>query len=146
MATFDSVEAIRKEVLKRMETAAWLAEDEVSDIVKEYNDKFYNEYTPVEYIRTDQLRWWKDGRLQRTGVKTVGNSCVADIFYNDGWDYTDDPDDRGWTTAEIVNANMYGGHKEHKTAVWLDTVDKLMGDALAYDILKKSLRKAGLPI
>lgn len=142
MATFTSVKALEKAILDRCELATDYATEWSKAMVEMHKQQFYDEYTPIDggYIRTYQLR----DSLDRTGVRSSGKGYEADVYFHNDWDYTDDPDDRGWTTAEIVNANMKGGHKQHNTAVWEDSIESLEGEW--HDIAKGSLSLAGLPV
>lgn len=141
MPTFNTVKQLENAILYGYLNKATDFATEWSKLMVESNkEQFYNEYEPVQYTRTDQLR----DSLDRTDVRSAGKGFEADVFFDNSWDYTDEPDDRGWTTAEIVHANMYGGHAEHKIAVWQDSIEDLKADWRS--IAKNSLIAAGLPV
>ena len=112
----------------------------------DYTRRFYEEYDPVQYIRTGQL--WNSiyDTIGESNVTPVGNvGYQTTVGFNGNWNYYDYPDDRGWTTKEIVQANMYG-HPQHNIAVWKDSMSRLRDNGEAYKILKESLNEAGLPV
>lgn len=140
MPTFTSTKQLENAILYGYLNKATDFATEWSKLIVDSNkERFYAEYTPIEYNRTEQLK----NSLDRTGVRSAGRGFEADVFFYNDWDYVDDPDDRGWTTRDIVYANMYG-HPQHQTAVWKNSIEDIRKDWR--NIAKNSLLMAGLPV
>ena len=140
MAGFNSIEALKAEILKRMRNALSTAEDDIYGVYRQYNDEFYNEYTPFLYERTYQLR----DNLDMSGIEPLANGYAANVYYHNDWNYKSQSGEL--TTGEIVNLIMHGEHDQHDVRAWDDATSELIGEGKGYQILKDALNSAGLPV
>jgi hypothetical protein len=94
MPSFDSVKNLQSYIEKQTELFLVKAGERVRDIIKDYiQERFYNQYSPSEYIRTYQLL----NSVTCTDVVKVGNTYQLEVYLN----------------TEGVNYNSwFEGHRE----------------------------------
>ncbi len=151
---FNSKEQFETYVLKKCEKAVAQAERQVYDVIKKFLDKFYGEYTPVEYNRTEQfLR-----SLVKSDVKIMGNQVVAEVYFDLSKINYPDPaqgksgrlHDRQATNEEILKNTLTGVYPHGwyepagGTGVWTGAFPVI--DANAIEYLKNELIASGIPI
>ena len=142
--------------LKKCQNAVAQAEQKIYAEIKSTLAKFYSEFTPEEYIRTNQLLH----SLVKSGVKKVGSGYVAEVYfdlsalnYEQGvmpLQHTPEHGMYGWATwtGETVldvamNSGVPHGGYAVGTPVWTTSMAKL-GDIL--ELLKQKLIAQGIPI
>ena len=149
---FKSVEELRTYILSRCEAAVVEVEEKVYRIIDEHLDKFYGEFTPAEYIRTKQLLH----SLVRTGVKQVGTSFVAEVYFDASkLNYQTGviPLKSGrtgyatWSGGQVLETAMQSGlpHGGYAggTAIWGESLTKLGN---IYILLVQALEANGIPV
>lgn len=134
MTTFNSVDALKAAIASRIPVAIEMTTDKIADVITECLQRYYGEYDPRVYQRTDQLM----------------NSVRQNIWGNRGETYVDSSDWHHmldeWSEEDILHDAMsVGSHggAHAGTPVW-DTSMAKLGDI--YSLLKESLIKAGIPV
>lgn len=151
---FKNEAQLKEFLLAKCKSAIVQAEERVHRTIDDCLKQFYSEFTPDEYIRTQQLLH----SLVRSGVKSVGNGFEAEVYFDVGalnyqtgvvwtqhstgyatWD--------GETVLRVAMTGDYGG-KPHGgyaegTAIWTESMNRL-GDI--WNLLEQELRAQGIPI
>ena len=78
MPTFNTSKALKDEILKRSKPAVASAKQRAYEKIDEFLHNYYSDYTPKEYIRTQQLLH----SLVQTGVKSNGNGWEAEVYFD----------------------------------------------------------------
>ena len=153
---FKSQKQLESFLLNKCKVAVADTENKVYAIIKSTLAEFYGEFSPEEYIRTNQLLH----SLVKTDVKRVGNGYEAEVYFDDSMlnydqggiplQHTPEHGMSGWATwtgETVLNVAMessvpHGGHIGG-TPVW--TVSKrTLGDIK--ERLKQNLIAQGVPI
>lgn len=142
---FDSIDAIRKDIMKKSRLAIMKSQDEVYTIIKKFVYQYYGDYDPVMYERTYQLL----ASLVQTRVVSTGSGYTAEIYFDyNSLNYITGAKPSG---LQVMEAAAYGGHGAEGlrvvgggVGIWNDP--KQILDAQAIEILKKNLIAAGIPI
>lgn len=76
---FDSMAELKSYVLKAMEDCAQICAEEMLDIMREEIENAYNNYSPVQYVRT--------GDLLNTPqiISATNDGMVTEFIDNGGW-------------------------------------------------------------
>ena len=146
---FDSVEAFEKFVLNKCRNAVSGAEQEVHKTMRSNVSKFYGEYEPTEYIRTNSF----SESLQRTGVIPIGNGFEAEVYFDEvsypsmavgksGRSHSKNKSD-GEILANNLTGSMPHGWFASGTAVWTDSMSQIGNIDM---LLLKELKEQGIPI
>ena len=141
-------------LLAKCKGAVVQAEEKVHRIIDDCLKQFYGEFSPDEYIRTEQLLH----SLVRSGVKTTANGFEAEVYFDVGslnyqtghiatqhgtgyatWDAE--------TVLRVAMTGDYGGLPhggyEGGTAIWTESLRRL-GDI--FELLKQELIAQGISI
>lgn len=137
---FKNEAQLKNFLLAKCKNAVVSAEEKVHRIIDECLKQFYGEFTPDEYMRTEQLLH----SLVKSGVKTMGNGFEAEIYFDvASLNYTTG----SWSGETVLGVAMEGGlpHGGYAggTAIWTTSMIKL-GDIL--ELLKQELIAQGIPI
>ena len=135
MTTFTSVEALKREILMRTKVGVLNTREKIYAEIERCLQKYYGEYDPVKYVRTQQLM----------------NSLVRESFGDGlGFEVYFDPSrlnyvTGNWGADEVLNTAMHGSHGGYVdgTAIWDESMVEL-GDIVA--LIKRELIAAGLPV
>lgn len=130
-------------------------ERQVYDAIDRCLKQFYAQFTPEEYIRTEQLLH----SLVKTDVKKVGNSYVAEVYFDESslnyvTGYVQTQSGRtgyaAWDTETILDVTMTGSYSglphggyASGTPIWTKSM-AMLGDI--YKLLKQELITLGVPI
>lgn len=136
-------------VLSKCEIAVTKAEEKVHRIIDNCLKQYYSEFSPDEYIRTNQLLH----SLVRSGVKPSGNGFEAEVYFDAGalnyqTGVVQTQHGTGfatWGAEEVLDTAMHGSHGGYEpgTAIW-DMSNVILGDI--YKLLKHELIAQGIPI
>lgn len=165
--TFDSLSALENHILSRSEVAIKLAQERVYQVINRFVKEYYAEFTPEVYERTYQLF----RSLVKTEVKKTANGWFAEVYFDaSSLDYKvkhlhGHPVNGGYMNPynhavtsdgvfqnpkgdanKVLESAAHGSHGGYKsgTAIWDDPMKILNKEA--YNILKKSLIDAGIPM
>lgn len=160
--TFNSYNELEKYILSKSQVAIKLAQDKVANIINHFLTQYYNEFSPLFYLRTYQLL----NSLVKTDIKSTGNGWVAEVYFDLSaldysirvvpiqfpWaDHHSTFHRKEWTgandawvletamTGELPHGGAYGG-----TAIWTESMKELTKGKI--EILKKALIDAGIPV
>lgn len=147
---FKSIEEFEAYVLARCGNAVASAEQKVHDVIDSFLSTYYGEFTPEEYIRTNQLMH----SLVKTGVKTTGNGFEAEVYFDVGkLNYKQGivPLQSGrtgyatWDGRKVLETAMHGSHGGYTggTPIWDASMNQL-GNIC--DLLLRELKAQGIPI
>lgn len=148
---FKNEKELERFLLEKCRNAVAQTEQKVYAIIKSTLVQFYNEFTPEEYIRTNQLLH----SLVKTDVKKVGNGYEAEVYFDvSALNYQTGvvPTQHGtgyatWSGQTVLDVAMesgfpHGGYRDG-TAVW--TVSRrTLGNIR--ELLKNNLIAQGIPI
>ena len=151
---FKNEKDLERFLLKKCQAAIADAENKIYAEIKSTLVQFYSEFSPDEYIRTNQLLH----SLVKSNIKKIGNSYEAEVYfdasllnYQTGVIPTQHRTGYAtWgseTVLEVAMTGSYGGlpHGGYAggTAVWTVSQEKL-GDI--WKLLEQNLRAQGIPI
>ena len=154
MQVFESVADFEKFVLDCCKVAVANAEEKIHKTIDTFLKQYYSEFTPREYIRTNQLLH----SLVKTGVKSTGNGYEAEVYFDAGrlnyqmgfmpLQHTPEHGMYGyatWSGGQVLETAMQGSHggAEYGTPIWAMSMAKL-GNII--QLLVRELRVAGIPI
>ena len=146
---FKSVDDIKSYIIKKSETAIRFAQERVFLVINRFVKEYYAEYSPVLYERTYQL--FKS--LVKSDIKRTSNGWIAEVYFDiDKLDYHmkklhgKEVPNKGWSEEKTLTSAAHGSHGGYGegTAIWDEPIALLTTEA--YNILKKSLIDAGIPI
>ena len=153
--TIRNINGLKQIVDAKIQTALTATYDEINDTLEYYIDRYYDEYKPKMYDRTNTLL---DSPIELNVTKTKGGYACSVGFSDDylNYQYPDTYVDTGTipnipaTGLDVVAWNdMYGSHGytvNGKVQMWSDTIDALGGRDGIIQIFKRNLRACGLPI
>lgn len=164
---FTSISAMKGYILNAMQKAVAMAEDYVYDVLMDFLDIYYSEYSPDVYERTYQML----SSLVRSGVHSTGEGFIAEVWFDAGMlDYTVksmtkwptgggymnpyngaissdgvfvNPHGSGYESLSSAMHGLHGG-KVPGIAIWDRSVE--IFDATLIDKLVEYLVAAGVPI
>ena len=151
---FKSEAELKSYVLARCSKAVANAEQKVHNVIDSFLKTYYGEFTPEEYIRTNQLMH----SLVKTGVKGTGNGFEAEVYFDAGklnyeqgvmpLQHTPEHGRYGWATwtgDKVLDTAMNGSHGGYVggTPIWSASMSQL-GNIT--ELLKQELIKQGIPI
>lgn len=143
-------------LLAKCKAAVMSAEEKVHRTIDDCLKNFYSEFTPDEYIRTEQLLH----SLVSSGIKSDGNGYKAEIYFDVGklnykqgvvpLQHTSEHGMYGWATwtgQKVLDVAMtselpHGGHASG-TAVWTESIQRL-GNII--DLLERELKAQGIVV
>lgn len=142
-------------LMAKCKNAIIQAEEKVHQTIDNCLKQFYNEFSPDEYIRTEQLLH----SLVKSDVKESGNGFEVEVYFDvDGLNYPKGETElqsgrkgyANWNKDTILDVAMtgsygglpHGGYAEG-TAIWTESIKRL-GDV--YGLLERELRAQGIPI
>ena len=146
MKSFDSIEAIERDIMKKCKAALIKSQEQVYQIINRFVKEFYAEFTPEMYERTYQLY----SSLVKSDIVPDGNGYKAEVYFElSKLDYVTGSKPSG---EQVMGAAEWGRHgamglavADFKgTSIWHEPLEIL--DAKAIDILKKMLISEGIPI
>lgn len=155
MPDFYSEEELRKYLLDHSKTAVFRAQTKAYRIIDKFLIKYYMEFNPSEYIRTRQLLH----SLVKGNVRPIANGYEAEVYFDAGkLNYakgvtqlksTSETGRTGlatWSGADVLENAAQGSHGGYKsgTAIYNEPLAILTAEHI--DILKKSLKQAGIPV
>ena len=152
---FKNKKQLEEFLLAKCKSAIVQAEEKVHRVIDDCLKRFYSEFKPDEYIRTQQLLH----SLVRSGVKQNGNGFEAEVYFDVGSLNYDQGDvllqsgRYGWaewdaeTVLRVAMTGDYGGLPhggyESGTAIWTESIKRL-GDI--WSLLEQELRAQDIPI
>ena len=159
---FKSEKELEKFLLKKCRIAVAKTEQKVHNIIDDCLAAFYEEFTPAEYIRTEQLLH----SLVRSGVEKVGNGYRARVYFDvESLEYqtgaievrstglTGRMGYASWdkdTILDVVMTGSYsslphGGYMEG-TAIWSESQQRIKALGGVFEMLEKELKAIGVPV
>lgn len=152
---FKNESQLRNFLLAKCKNAIVQAEEKVHQTIDSCLKQFYSEFSPDEYIRTEQLLH----SLVKSDVKPSGNGFEAKVYFDiGGLNYPKgetklQSGGRGYanwdkdTILDVVMTGSYsglphGGHAEG-TAIWTESINRLGN---IFELLKQELIAQGIPI
>lgn len=141
-------------LLQKCRNAVVQAEESVHRTIDNCLKQFYSEFSPDEYIRTQQLLH----SLVKSGVKQVGNSFEAEVYFDVSslnYQTGEIPTQHGfgyatWDAETVLRVAMTGdyGGKPHGgyatgTAILTESMNRLGN---IFELLKQELIAQGIPI
>lgn len=148
---FKNEAQLKKFLMDKCAKAVANAEEKVHKEIAGNLNRFYSEFEPDEYIRTNTLF----NSLKVTGVKRSGSNATAKVYFADpSWRHGWVPLQSGdlgysyWTDDYILDVTMkgrlpHGGYK-NGTPIWTESMKKLGGERGIKNLLKQELQKQGL--
>lgn len=143
---FNSIEQFEEYVMKKCKNVVANTQKEVREDVRNLAQDFYDDYDPVEYIRTGQLT--EDKFIQMSPVSLSGNTCEADVHLEpNNLSYESGSKPSG---EQVVSAAASGGHGASGLRVVYGGGAKLWEEdslqSKANNDLVQQLRAQGIPI
>lgn len=149
---FKSEEQLKAFLLPKLQNAVTEAENKIYADIKSTLAQFYGEFTPAEYIRTNQLLH----SLVKSNIKKTANGYEAEVYFDasmlnyehdhilrkGGW-YGSARWDGGTVLDVAMESSVPHGGYATGTSVWSVSLEKI-GDVLA--LLEQKLRAQGIPI
>ena len=148
---FKNEDQLKNYLLTKCKNAVVKAEEKVHRIIDDCLKQFYSEFTPNEYIRTQQLLH----SLVRSGVKATGDGFEAEVYfdvsslnYDNGFVETQHGVGYAtWDGETVLRVAMesgvpHGGYSGG-TAIWTMSRAKLGN---IFELLKQELIAQGIPI
>ena len=148
---FKSEAELKNFLLAKCQAAIVRAEEKVHRVIDGCLKQFYGEFSPDEYIRTQQLLH----SLVKSGVKSTGNGFKAEVYFDvSALNYQTGviPTQHGtgyatWSGETVLKVAMesdmpHGGYASG-TAVWTMSMNKLGN---IFELLKQELVAQGIPI
>ena len=142
---------LKQILLAKCKNVVISAEEKVHQVIDGCLKQFYSEFSPDEYIRTEQLLH----SLVKSDVKQVGNRFEAKVYFDVGsLNYQTGvvPTKNGtgyatWDGETVLRVAMessvpHGGYVGG-TAVWTESMKRLGN---IFELLKQELIKQGIPI
>ena len=141
-------------LLQKCRNAVVQVEESVHRTIDNCLKQFYSEFSPDEYIRTQQLLH----SLVKSGVKQVGNGFEAEVYFDVSslnYQTGEIPTQHGfgyatWDAETVLRVAMTGdyGGKPHGgyatgTAIWTESMNRLGN---IFELLKQELIAQGIPI
>jgi hypothetical protein len=151
---FKNEAQLKNFLLAKCKAAIVQAEEKVHRIIDDCLRQFYSEFSPDEYIRTQQLLH----SLVRSGVKQIGNGFEAEVYfdvgalnYQTGAIWTQHGSGYAtWDAETVLRVAMTGdygglphGGYEGGTAIWTESMNRLGN---VFELLKRELIMQGVPI
>ena len=163
---FKTVKELENHILKKSKVAVGLAQEKTAMIINHFLTQFYNEFSPIMYVRTEQLL---RSLVKTRVVHDTKKGWIAEVYFDlDALDYstriipaqlsssdkiTNENKYKGkpwgkendaWVLDTAMTGNLpHGGYAEG-TAIWTESMKILNKEAI--DILKEKLIQAGIPI
>jgi hypothetical protein len=145
---------LRKFLMDKCVEAVSNAEKKVNKELDDNLNRFYSEFEPERYVRTNNLL----NSLESTGVIQSEGGVDAEVgfatpHYKKGWIPLQD---HGyglacWSDEKILNTVMTGGKSglphggyEDGTAIWTQSMENLGGRKGIESLIKQELKKQGL--
>lgn len=127
-------------LLTKCKNAVVSAEEKIHQVIDNCLKQFYSEFSPDEYIRTEQLLH----SLVRSGIKSSGNGFEAEVYFDVGsLNYVTG----SWSAEKVLDVAMTDslphGRYASGTAVWSVSQEKLGN---IYELLEQELKAQGIPI
>lgn len=146
-----------------------MTRDEMFKVFQKHIDKYYREYRPTVYKRTYKLL----NSLIKTNVQFTGIELTCSVKIDEDYlnyeyphtgffkpSYPHDYDGRfatgydvaSWANREFPNDDEPGGNHGYTVDVgdgngfWNDAIDELGGKDGIINLMKKNLKKCGVPI
>ena len=151
---FKNEKQLKDFLLAKCKNAVVQAEEKVHRIIDGCLKQFYSEFSPEEYIRTQQLLH----SLVKSGVKSTGNGFEAEVYFDvDALSYqtgvVQTQHGTGYaawdkdTILDVAMTGSYGGlpHGGYAggTAIWTESINRI-GDV--WNVLEQELKAQGIPI
>lgn len=136
---------LKSALMSHISTAVYLMRDKVYEIIDECLVKFYLEYTPDMYVRTQQLLY----SLVKTGVQKVGDGYEAYIYFDyNSLNYRTGANPSGYQVMVAAADGRHGADGlrtiDGDTSVWTQPVIQIKQDLR--DMLQQVLTRAGILI
>lgn len=149
--TFSSEAALKAALAAAATAAVAEVEERVYGEFSGNLKKYYGEFTPAEYIRTNALF----GSLNRTGVRSGGSGASAEVFfttpgYQTGVMQLQSTPITGrlgyatWDGGKVLDTAMHGSHGGFigGTAIWDESMSALGGKAGIKAMLLSAVKAA----
>lgn len=148
---FKNEAQLKSYLLAKCEKAVVRAEEKVHRIIDDCLKQFYSEFTPDEYIRTQQLLH----SLVRSGINSTGDGFEAEVYFdveslNYEAGFVETQTGVGYATWDgetvlrvAMESSVPHGGYAGGTAIWQVSRAKL-GDI--FKLLKQELIAQGIPI
>ena len=157
--TFDSIEALKSHILSESKGAIIIAQERVYRVIDGFLKKFYSEFDPSLYDRTQQLM----RSLVKSNIVSTGNGWSVEIYFDlsrldysiktlkgiGTWgntfkreDWTKENDE--WVLETAMIGSRPHGDYASGTAIWTESINVLHNEGI--EILKQELIKAGIPV
>lgn len=135
----------------KVQEALKATQQEIYDVIQRHIQRYYDEYTPIVYERTQQFL----NSLIKTELVRTGNCISCRVQINDNYLQYKYPGNPNWKgsipatgqdVAKWANEHTHGSIIHRESAFWEDAMRDLGGEQGIYAIMKKNLKNAGIPI
>lgn len=137
---FKNEAQLKNFLLEKCKSAVVSAEEKVHQTIDDCLQRFYSEFSPDEYIRTQQLLH----SLVRSGIKSTSNGFEAEIYFDVGTlNYTTGSWDGATVLRVAMESDLPHGGYAGGTAIWIASIAKLGN---IFELLKQELIAQGVPV
>lgn len=144
-----NINELKRILQNRAYQALKMTRDEMYKVFQESLSEYYHEpvfngsSTPKQYDRLYKML----NSIVKTDIVTSGNSLSCSVEVNrDYLNYTYPGGATGREVWEWANANTHGGTVGGNLEVWNNAIDKLGGRNGIMNLMKKNLKRCGIPI
>lgn len=139
-----SMNDLTKIIESRAQQALKMTQQEIFEVIQEHITEYYHEFTPAMYHRT----WTFLNSLIKTDIMKSGNtlSCTVEIDKN-YLSYRYEGDVTGLEVSMLANEHSHGGvYNDDFGCFWDDSMQDLGMEPGILTIMKRNLRKCGVPV
>lgn len=144
---FKNEAQLKNFLLAKCKNALVKSQEQIYRIIDRFVKKFYADYDPVLYERTNQLL----NSLVKSEIISTGNGFEAQVYFDlDSLNYVTGAQPSG---KQVMDAAAYGGHGaeglrvvsgDTGVSIWDDPMQILSTEAI--EILREMLISEGIPI
>lgn len=137
---FKNEAQLKNFLMAKCKNAVVSAEEKVHRTIDTCLKRFYDEFDPDQYIRTEKLLH----SLVKSGVRSSGNGFEAEVYFDASTlNYTTG----SWSGETVLNVAMksnvpHGGYAGG-TPIWTTSME-ILGDI--FKLLEQELKAQGIPI
>lgn len=113
--------------------------------IHEYMERYYNEYDPDWYQRTEKFL----NSLVQTKAERVGNKWIATVYIDTSIEYPSMWDGEHWdvgNTAYMANKGLHGTVKKTNMEFFNDAKDEILDNSHLISSLSSFMKKQGLSV
>ena len=153
--TFNSPDQLQRHAMKCMQVAIQKMENQIHEVINQFLQQYYKEYSPSVYERTEQLLH----SLVKSEIASNGSGYTCHVYFDldkidysykyiNGKRYKNDTSKVGGTKGIVglaMESYTHGGFiANENTAIWTESMNVLNREK--FNILKSCLIDSGIPI